>query len=136
MQLGRSLIWAFLAVVLAGTGVGWAEEGHEFEVVDEDGIYYGQGEHPKKPAVAKADDVWSEIPEYKRIIEEELDEDDAAYHILMLKATARFEKALKKVAERDEYDMIGEVGSIESKGDKKKEIPDITKELIKLVSRD
>lgn len=113
-----------------------ADEGHAFEVVDEDGIYHGKGKHPKTPAITKADDVWAEIPEYKSIVDDELDEDDAEYHILMRKATERFVQALKKVAKRDGYDMIGEKGSIESKGDIKKEIPDVTKELIKLVKRD
>ena len=46
------------------------------------------------------------------------------------------QELLKKVAKRDGYDMIGEKGSIESKGDIKRDIPDITKELIKLVERE
>ncbi len=52
----------------------------------------------------------------------------------MKKATERFNKALKKLARRDGYDMLGEVGSI--KALKKKKIPDVTKEMVKLVSRD
>ena len=129
----QTVLGVFLATLAALSAR--ADEGHAFEVVDEDGIYYGAGKHPKTPAITEADDVWAEIPEYKQIVDEELDEDDANYHILMKKATERFSKALKKIAERDGYDMIGEKGSIESKGDKKKKIPDITKELIKLVKR-
>lgn len=113
-----------------------ADEGQPFEVVEADGIYYGEGKHPKRPAFIQADDVWAEIPEYKKIVDDELTEDDAQYHLLMKKATERFSKALKKLAEREDYDMVGETGSIESRGDKKKEIPEVTKELIKLVTRD
>jgi hypothetical protein len=42
-----------------------------FEVVDPDAIYYGSGTHPKGPGVLVADDVWKEIPEYKRILDED-----------------------------------------------------------------
>ena len=130
----RLLLWVG-GVFVALLGVVQAE-GNAFEVVDEDGIYFGEGEHPKAPAVCKADDVWAEIPEYKEIIEDELEDDDPRYHLLMKKATERFNKALEKAADRDDYDMIGEVGAIEAKGDNKKEIPDVTKDLIKLVTRD
>ncbi|MHC4224683.1 MAG: hypothetical protein ACYSUN_11880 [Planctomycetota bacterium] len=125
-----------LAIVFSGGGQALADEEHDFEVVDAAAIYYGEGSHPKTPAVIRADSVWAEIPEYKRIVEEELDEDDAAYHLLLRKATERFDKALDKAAERDGYDMIGEVGSIKAVGKKKKKIPDITKALIDLVTRD
>jgi hypothetical protein len=86
--------------------------------------------------VIEANKVWAEIPEYKKIIEDNLSEDDPEYHILMRKATERFEKALKKVAEREKYDMIGEVGSIRAVGQDAKEIPDATQQLVEVVSRD
>ena len=86
------------------------------------------------PGVMTADDVWSEIPEYKEIVDENLTDDDPKWHLLMAKATERFNKALKKLAQRDSYDMLGEVGAITAKG--KKTIPDVTKEMIKLVTRD
>ncbi len=131
----RTVLGVFLVGLAGLIAPVQADAGHAFEVVDEDAIYYGEGKHPKTPAITEADDVWAEIPEYKQIVAEELEEDDPNYHILMRKATERFSKALKKIAERDGYDMIGEKGSIESKGDKKKKIPNITKELIKLVKR-
>ena len=65
-----------------------------------------------------------------------MEDDDPQYHLLMRKATERFTKALKKLAEREKYDMVAEVGAVESKGDVKRDIPDVTKELIKLVTRD
>jgi hypothetical protein len=124
--------WLCLGILSILSGLS-AEEGHDFEVVDSDGIYYGEGAHPKAPAVTCADDVWAEIPEYKQIEEEGLEEDDPKYHLLMAKATERFQKAIEKVAKRDELDMIGEVGSIKATADK--EIPDVTKDLIDVVTR-
>ncbi|MCK6461605.1 MAG: hypothetical protein L6Q95_17120 [Planctomycetes bacterium] len=104
-----------------------------FEVVDSDGIYFGTGKNPKTPGVLVADDVWKEIPEYKKILDDELTEDDPEYHLLMLKATERFNKALKALAKRDSHDMLGEVGSIKANSGAK--IPDVTAEMIKLVTR-
>lgn len=125
-----------------GLGRAVVADGHakkdkpKFEVIDPDGIYFGKGSHPKAPAVIVADSVWAEIPEYKKIVKDELGEDDPKYHILMKKASARFSKALKKAAKRGGHDVIGESGSIEAKGEKKAKIPDITDDLIDLVSRD
>jgi hypothetical protein len=119
-----------LAVVEAGD----AGAKYEFEVVKPEEIYFGSGKHPKAPGVMTADDVWAAIPEYKRILEDELTDEDARYHLLMKKAAERFSKALKKLAKRDSYDMLGEDGSIKALG--KKTIPAVTKEMIKLVTRD
>ena len=129
------LVGGFVAAVLLLSGAGMAAAStHEFEVTSADDIYYGTGRHPKTPAVMKAADVWAKIPEYKQILKEELTDDDPKYHLLMKKATERFNKALKKLARRDGYDTLGEVGSI--KALKKKKIPDVTKDMVKLVSRD
>jgi len=134
----------FLALIgiagLAGllpppVGLAEVKAGPSYEVVDADQIYYGDGTAPAAPAVTVADDVWAQIPEYKKIVDEDLGEDDAAYHLLLAKATERFEKALAKVAKRDGYDMIGEVGAIAVKDKDAAKIPDITKDLIEIVSR-
>jgi hypothetical protein len=112
------------------------EPKHDFEVVDSSAVYYGSARHPKTPAQCSADDVWAEIPEYKTIIKEELTEKDPRYHLLLKRATKRFQSALKKLANRDGHDVIGEIGSIKALGKKKKKIPTVTKHLIDLVSRD
>ena len=132
---GSLRVWVSvcLGCLLMGPSIVLAEEDAAYEVVDPDGIYLGKGTHPKTPAVLVADDVWKEIPEYKKILDNELDEDDPEYHLLMLKATERFNQALKSLAKRDSYDMLGETGSIVAKGTGK--IPDVTADMIKLVTR-
>lgn len=129
------LLFAATFGVAAGSRPAAAEDSEEaaFEVVDTDGIYLGTGKNPKTPGVLVADDVWKEIPEYKKILDDELTEDDPEYHLLMLKATERFNKALKALAKRDTHDMLGEVGSIKANNGAK--IPDVTAEMIKLVTR-
>jgi hypothetical protein len=126
----------FVAVLGLLGGQAWSADAEEvtYEVADPDGIYFGSGDHPKAPAVITADDVWAQIPEYKKVIDEELDDDDPEYHLLMKKATERFAKGLRKIGKRDDYDMIGEVGSIKA-SDPKSKIPDATDELIEIVSR-
>jgi hypothetical protein len=137
-MLGKGT-WTLVVLFAAGLGLGIgpvaAEESDEaaFEVVDTDGIYLGTGKNPKTPGVLVADDVWKEIPEYKKILDDELTEDDPEYHLLMLKATERFNKALKALAKRDSHDMLGEVGSIKANSDAR--IPDVTREMVKLVTR-
>lgn len=122
------------ACLLSGPNLALGEdEDAAFEVVDPEGIYFGRGSHPSAPGALVADDVWKEIPEYKKILADELTEDDAEYHLLMLKATERFNQALKALAKRDSHDMLGEKGAIVAKGGGK--VPDVTSELIKLVTR-
>jgi hypothetical protein len=131
----RVLVFAagFICLV-CGPEVALGEEAEAaFDVVDTDGIYFGKGMHPKAPAVLVADDVWKEIPEYKKILADDLTEDDPEYHLLMLKATERFNQALKALAKRESYDMLGETGSIVAKNGGK--IPDVTSEMVKLVTR-
>ena len=127
------LLCAGVGSLLGAPNVALGEEDAAFEVVDPEGIYFGKGTHPKAPGALVADDVWKEIPEYKKILADELTEDDAAYHLLMLKATERFNQALKSLAKRDSHDMLGEKGAIVAKGGGK--VPDVTSEMIKLVTR-
>lgn len=135
----RLVVWMLTGVLLVGTTLDGqavaAEPKHDFEVVNSAQVYFGKKKNPKTPAVCMADSVWAEIPEYKKILEEELDEDDPRYHLLLKRATKRFQRALKKLAGRDGYDVIGEVGSIKAIGKKKKTIPTVTNDLIELVTR-
>ena len=111
------------------------KQDHDYEVTDPSAVYLGSGKHPKSPAVISADKVWAEIPEYKTILEEGLTDEDARYHLLMRKATKRFEDALVKEAKRESYDLIAEVGAVKALK-KGKKIPSATAGLIELVSRD
>jgi len=122
--------------VLCAASVTWASSKHDFEVVDSSLVYYGSGKHPKTPAACRADDVWAEIPEYKKIVEEELTDSDPRYHLLLKRATKRFQSALKKLAHREGYDMIAEDGAVKAVGEDKKDIASATNDLIELVSRD
>ena len=112
-----------------------AADDHDYEVTDSSAVYLGSGKHPKTPAVISVDRVWAEIPEYKTIIEEGLTDEDPRYHLLMKKASRRFEGALAKEAKRESYDLIAEVGAVKvlKKG---KKIPNTTAGMIELVSRD
>jgi hypothetical protein len=133
MRQRWSMILAGLVLGSVGLTVAAAETKYDFEVRKPEEIYFGSGKHPKAPGELTADDVWAAIPEYKQILADELTDEDAQYHLLMKKAAERFSKALRKLAKRDSHDMLGEVGSIKALG--KKKIPDVTKEMIRLVTR-
>ncbi len=111
------------------------KEDHDYEVTDPSAVYLGSGKHPGSPAVISADKVWAEIPEYKTVLEEGLTDEDARYHLLMKKATRRFEEALVKEAKRESYDLIAELGAVKALK-KGKKIPSATAGMIELVSRD
>ena len=130
----HSLVLAALFALVSGSFA--ADPKHDFTVCDSSSIYYGKKKHPKTPAHCEADSVWSEIPEYKTIVEDDLGPDDPKYHLLLKRATKRFQRALKKLAKRDEYDVIGEIGSIKAVGKANKTVPTVTSDLVDLVTRD
>ncbi len=127
--------WLVGLIVAVGLG-GWtgaAESAHDFEVVDSDLVYLGKATYPKAPATIRADDVWAAIPEYKKILDNDLGEDDPEYHLLMKKASERFAKALEREAKREGYDLIAEAGAVVSGTGRP--IPDATQDMIDLVTR-
>ena len=94
-------------------------------------VYHGKKDNSKKPAEIKAQDVFNEIAEYKKIKEKGLTKDDAEYWTLLNKANEKFQKALKKVVEEDKYDCVSEKGKI-----KYESTPvDITKKVIEALTK-
>lgn len=91
--------------------------------VDEAAIYYGDPTDFRKPAVVDVDRVYMSIPEYKEIIDEDLDKSKPRYLMLMRAASKKFRTALKKAAKAKKYDLIGGLGSITIEG---KTVPECT----------
>lgn len=89
-------------------------------------VYYGELEGAEKPSVLVARKVFERIPEYREIKRRGLDEDDPDYWILLSKANEKFYAAVRKVAEREGYDVVVEKGSHEFDP----EPPDITQAVI------
>lgn len=73
--------------------------------------YYGSPEGAKKPAAITASAVFQKIPEYREIQEKKYDSGDPEYWSLLARANEKFYAAVRKVAERDTYDVVVEVGS-------------------------
>ena len=90
-------------------------------------IYWGQPENFKKPAVIEAEEIYKQIPAYRKIQEENLEKDDPEYWPLMRKAARSFVSALKKACKSTSHDLVGEIGSIKAKGTT---VPNITKKVI------
>src|SRR5688572_8773156 len=77
-----------------------------------DDVYHGKKDGSKKPAEIKAQDVFNEIAEYKKIKEKGLTKDDAEYWVLLNKANEKFNKAVKKVADEEKHDCVAEKGKV------------------------
>lgn len=121
---------AILALaVLAAThqGVTAARAGDEDQVpevrADASQTYLGKGAGAKAPGVVDADRVYRAVPEYQRILAENLTEKDVRYSFLMVRATKKFKQALVEAAREEGRDLVGNVGSVRW-GDRK--VPDIT----------
>ena len=102
------------------------EQPPKFEV-DEGGIYYGDPGNFKKPAVVDVDKVYSKIPEYREIVERNMDESSPRYLFLLRAASEKFRTAIEKVARDKGYDLIGCIGSIKCRG---KTVPNITSRVV------
>ena len=99
--------------------------------IDESAIYYGNPADFRKPAVVDVDRVYMSIPEYKEIIDRELDRSKPRYLMLMRTASKKFRAALKKAAKAKKYDLIGGLGSISIEG---KTVPECTDTVISKLS--
>jgi hypothetical protein len=126
----RHLATLTVAILLLAPLVLASEEAR-YEV-DEGDIYLGDPTSFSKPAVVDVDRVYHQIPEYRQIVERDIDQSDPKYLILMRKASDKFRAALRDAGDAEGYDLIGATGAIRPKGkDKgKRKVPDITKLVI------
>lgn len=109
-------------------------KGGVYRVNSPAGVYYGNPEDFACPAVLEAARVFDHIPEYQEIKRRNLQPTDPEYGILLEKANKRFFKVVCRVARRDAYDLMAELGAVtRSDG---KPIKDVTDDLIKVLEED
>lgn len=122
-----SAILAVAALIAIHPAVTAARAGDEATVpevrADASQVYLGKGSGAKAPGVVDADRVYRAVPEYQRILAENLTEKDVRYSFLMVRATKKFKQALSEAAREEGRDLVGNVGSVRW-GDRK--VPDIT----------
>lgn len=104
-----------------------------FTCLGDSDIYHGKKDGAKKPAEVKAQDVFNEIDEYKKIKDKGLTKDDAEYWTLLNKANEKFNKALKKVIDAEKHDCVSEKGKVTY--DKGVTAVDITKKVIEALKK-
>ena len=100
--------------------------------INEADIYLGDVSDFSHPATVDVDAVYANIPEYREIVDRNMDEKNPRYLFLLRKASFRFRKAVQKTAEQKGFDLIGGEGSIEVEGS---EVPDITALVIRNLPR-
>ncbi len=79
---------------------------------DTERVYLGNHRLARKPAVVDSSRVYAVIDEYQQIRREGLTPDGPKYHLLLAKASERFNKALKAAAAQGGHDVVGEVGTV------------------------
>ena len=119
------------AIALApGAGAEEGQAGNEAAAssvdVDTSQVYYGNAARFKKAGEIVCNDVFGQIPEYKKILDEGLTE-GVRYDFLLLRANQKFRRALKIVHRKEGYDLIAEVDAIRIEG---QTVPDITSTVI------
>lgn len=132
---GRSLglvgVSIALFVLIQASGVVSAK-GRSGARINEGDIYLGDTHDYKKPAVVDVDAVYAKIPEYRQILEKNLDSTSPRYLFLLRAASERFRSALDRCARGHGYDLIGGLGSIQIDG---VTVPNITAEVMKALPR-
>jgi hypothetical protein len=124
----------WLAVLLALPTVCAAAEPEKkapaYKVSDATLVYHGNPRLFKKPAAVSADKVYRSIPEYREILEKNLTDKDVRYHFLMKKASDKFSKAIRDVAEADGYDLVAGVGAVAPANADTPVVPEVTTAVI------
>lgn len=100
-------------VVLAGLAAPVAaDEKPAYRVDDVSLVYLGNPRQFKKPCAVDADRVYRAIPEYREILEKNLTDRDARYHMLLRRASDKFSAALRAVASEGGYDLAAGIGAV------------------------
>jgi len=100
--------------------------------IKEERIYYGNAKEYSSPAQLEWCKVLDATKEYQRIKKEKIKSDNPLYWILLQRANEKVQAAIKKVAEKKKYDLIGELGYITGNTDP---IPDITQSVIEALDQ-
>lgn len=108
---------SFFCVTLAGSS--------KYEVVNKNGIYYGNYSDFSRPACLSLKKVFYEIPEYRKILKKGLTREDPHYWLLLNAANEVFRNVVNGVAAENKYDLIGEQDSIRPESEKDS-VPDVT----------
>jgi len=100
--------------------------------IKEEQIYYGNPKNYTAPAQLELTKVLDATKEYQRIKKEKIKSDNPLYWILLQRANEKVQAAIKKVAEKKKYDLIGELGYITGNTDP---IPDITQSVVEALDQ-
>lgn len=110
-------------VLVAGAGAWWYAQRQAPETVtlrgfgaygisDTKAAYYGNTSMFRRPAEIAADTIYAQIPEFQEIQRRGLSDGKAEYHVLLTKASARFNSAVKLMAAALDHDFVAERGAI------------------------
>jgi hypothetical protein len=93
---------------------------------DTERVYLGNHRLARKPAVVDSSRVYAAIDEYRQIQSEGLTPDGPKYHLLLAKASEKFNKALKAAASAGGHDVVAEAGTVRPVNPAAAPPPDLT----------
>ena len=130
---GRAAILAsVVALLLLGCGDDEARE-RGFGMYDCDGpsrIYHGRANFVRRPCSVSADRIYEAIPEYREIQRTGISRDNPRWHLLMKKASERFNAAVQAMARKHGHDLVAERGVCRANRDGVSAPPDRTDEVL------
>ena len=131
-ELSQRAIWGLaLACVLVLAAAAPASAGlGDYRCTDPGRIYYGSPRLIRTPAVVSADRIYGQIKEYQEILREGLTAKDVRYHFLMKKASKKFSRAIRSMANDLDHNFVAEQGSIRVVRKDAPPPPDRTSEVI------
>ena len=83
------LLVAVVVLMFGLVGTAQADVG-DYRCKDPGDVYFGNARLFQRPCHISADRVYRKIPEYREILQKKLTDDDPKYHLLMKKASQRF----------------------------------------------
>lgn len=93
-------------------------------------IYHGRANFVRKPCAVSADRIYAAIPEYQEIQRKGISNDNPRWHLLMKKASERFNAAVQAMARKYGHDVVAEIGVCRADRDGVAEPPDRTDEVL------
>ena len=115
-EIGRRSLRLFIAPGLLGCVFGALALGYSIQPdkVDQQKIFYGTPEKFEKPAEVDYEQVVRTTPEYQEIQKKNVERGSGRYWILLSRASEHAIRAICKVGDETEHDLIAAVGYLGS----------------------
>ncbi len=128
-------VWLYILALGISLGLSPAQATYAISMdqLDAQKVFWGGPTEFENPAEVKYEELIKSTPEYKQIRKDKIARGTGRYWILMSNASERSIKAIGKLAEESDYDLIAASGYL---GSLKPAVPavDVTDKVIKVIT--